>query len=126
MLYTDGVTEAGRDLIFGHLSLRAAARRFAISPDPHPAQAIKRCVIPNGSLDDVAVLVARTDCDAPERHIERWHFNARNRWVAGYRPQPICRIVRTRRGFSVMDYANAEVVFGSLPIHMPSMDADSF
>jgi PAS domain S-box-containing protein len=114
VLYTDGVTEAGRDLICGHLSLRAAARRFAISLDPHPALAIKRCVIPNGSLDDVAVLVARTDCDEAERHIERWHFNSLNRSAACTVRNQFVESLRTRRGFSVIDYANAEVVFGEL------------
>jgi serine phosphatase RsbU (regulator of sigma subunit) len=33
VLYTDGVTEAGRDVIAGHRSLRAAAAKFATSSD---------------------------------------------------------------------------------------------
>ena len=75
VLYTDGVTEAGRDVIAGSQALAEAAAAFAPAPSPHPANAIRHQVIPDGALDDVALLVVRTDCAEAERLVERWQFD---------------------------------------------------
>jgi len=113
VLYTDGVTEAGRDLIAGTQSLIEAAARYAPGSTPHPANAIRRQVIPNGSLDDVALLVVRTDCDEAERFIERWRFDALDeraaRTVSG---QFVASL--ERHGFSSEDRGNAELILSEL------------
>src|SRR5664279_379545 len=71
VLYTDGVTEARRDLLSGLASLCEAAARLATAPNCRPADAIKRSVIPDGSFDDVVLLVVRTDLNEAERYMGR-------------------------------------------------------
>lgn len=113
VLYTDGLTEAGHDVLAGTLSLAEAAARHAPAPSPHPANAIRRQVIPEGSLDDVALLVVRTDCREAERYVERWVFDALDGSAA--------RTVRGRfvasleqNGFTSEESGDAELIFSEL------------
>ncbi|MGD0473162.1 MAG: SpoIIE family protein phosphatase [Candidatus Velthaea sp.] len=113
VLYTDGLTEAGRDVIAGGLSLREAAAAYAPEPYRRPAGAIRSQVIPTGSLDDVALLVVRTDVLAAERCIERWRFDVRDAGAAGAaRAQFVASL--ERRAFSTEERAAAELVFSEL------------
>jgi PAS domain S-box-containing protein len=113
VLYTDGVTEAGHDVIEGGRSLAEAAAKFASGSSPHPANTIRRKVIPDGSLDDVALLVVRTDCLAAEERIERWYFDARDSSTARrVRAQFVASL--ERRGFRLDDREKAELIFSEL------------
>jgi anti-sigma regulatory factor (Ser/Thr protein kinase) len=113
VLYTDGITEAGRDLFAGTRSLIVAAGTFAATPGRHPAAAIKRQVIPQGSPDDAAILVVRTDFREADRFIERWTFDVRNANAARRARGKFTRSLGLH-GFSAAACANAEVVFGEL------------
>jgi serine phosphatase RsbU (regulator of sigma subunit)/anti-sigma regulatory factor (Ser/Thr protein kinase) len=113
VLYTDGLTEAGRDVVAGNKSLHDAAILIETAHGPAPAKSIRRQVIPDGSNDDVAILVVRTDYEEAERHIDRWTFaihdgdaarQVRNNFVASLKKQL----------FSFDACANAELVFGEL------------
>jgi PAS domain S-box-containing protein len=112
LLYTDGVTEAGRDVIAGTASLRAAAAVLATAPK-QPADTIRRRVIPDGSFDDVAMLVVRTDCREAEGHIERWRFDVRDgAAAAAVRGQFVASL--EQQGFCADDCAGAELIFSEL------------
>jgi PAS domain S-box-containing protein len=113
VLYTDGVTEASRDLIAGITALHAAAAAVAPAPGPHPADAIRQRVIPDGSFDDVALLVVGTDCDEAERHIERWQFDVRDAAGAGAVRRRFVASLEAH-GFSADDRDTAELVLGEL------------
>jgi anti-sigma regulatory factor (Ser/Thr protein kinase) len=113
VLYTDGIIEAGRDVIAGSRSLREAAAKFATPATLHPAELIKRQIIPNGSADDIAMLVVRTDFCKVEQYIERWHFDVGDSHAAGDTRGKFVRSLELR-GFSTNACANAEIVFGEL------------
>lgn len=113
VLYTDGVTEAEHDVIAGTSALREAAQVLATKPGRHPADIVKRLVIPNGSLDDVAILVVRTDVREAERFIERWQFSVRDpAAAAGARRQLIESL--EAHVFTSEEGANAELILGEL------------
>jgi len=112
-LYTDGIIEATHNILDGIQRLRQTILRLGRSRVSHPAATIRRNVIPNGSPDDVAILVAKIDLNAVERNLTRSHFESNNGFAAG----------KARRGFAASllpdkfsenDIANAEIVFGEL------------
>jgi PAS domain S-box-containing protein len=113
VLYTDGITEAARDVIAGTTLLTEAAAKLATVKTDHPAAFIKRQVIPDGSSDDVALLVVRIDYQEAEQHVSRWQFD-----VADGRAASVVRgefVASLRRlGFAAEARANAELVFGEL------------
>jgi hypothetical protein len=63
VLYTDGLTEATRDLLEGERRLRAALARGDVRDAPAPAQALLRAVVTEAS-DDVAILTVGVGSDA--------------------------------------------------------------
>ncbi|GAC1404502.1 MAG: hypothetical protein NVSMB64_07830 [Candidatus Velthaea sp.] len=56
VLYTDGLTEATRDIDDGERRLKAALASSAVRSSATPAAAIKDAVLIDGSRDDVAIL----------------------------------------------------------------------
>ncbi len=58
VLYTDGLTEATRDMLEGEKRLREALARDDVYRSVRPAAAIRRAVAPE-SNDDVAILTVR-------------------------------------------------------------------
>ena len=56
VLYTDGLTEAQRNVIEGERLVCEALRSDAVAGAKNPAEALRRAVIPRGSHDDVAIL----------------------------------------------------------------------
>jgi anti-sigma regulatory factor (Ser/Thr protein kinase) len=113
VLYTDGITEAGRDVIAGTRALTVAARTFAGAPRRNPAAAIKRQVIPNGSADDVALLVVRIDLHEAERFIQRWQFDVGDGNAATQARGQFVESIKVD-GFMPEACANAELAFGEL------------
>ncbi len=61
VLYTDGLTEATRDVIDGETRVRAALADRTLSEGAHPAAAILHRVLEHTSRDDVAILTMRVD-----------------------------------------------------------------
>jgi anti-sigma regulatory factor (Ser/Thr protein kinase) len=113
ILYTDGLTEATRDVLTGIALLEEAARQLGPSLWHNPAEEIKRIVIPGGSVDDVAILVLRVDFATFEQHVDRWHLDVRDAVAAtALRMQFTASLAH--RDFSPEDIANAELVFGEL------------
>jgi phosphoserine phosphatase RsbU/P len=56
VLYTDGLTEARRNVLEGEQMVCGAIRSDAVANADNPAEALRRAVIPFGSHDDVAIL----------------------------------------------------------------------
>ena len=56
VLYTDGLTEATRDILEGERSVREALGRDDVAHAEHPARALRDAVLSRKSFDDVAIL----------------------------------------------------------------------
>ena len=113
ILYTDGLTESTHDFEVGNERLHEAAHALVDANASFPAHAIARAVIPNGSADDVAILVVRTDYALTEPDIERWTFDAGDISTATRARRTFCASLAAR-GVSPEMMPNAELIFGEL------------
>jgi anti-sigma regulatory factor (Ser/Thr protein kinase) len=113
VLYTDGLSEATRDVLAGEELVRAVVTSVAREPWREPATQIARRVLTNGSSDDVAILVARFDFAEVERFIERMSFDVRDA-TASRNARDLFVNVLVARGFDGASQLNAELIFGEL------------
>ncbi len=113
VLYTDGLTESTHDIAAGNERLLEAARSRTDASASFPAHAIARAVIPHGSHDDVAILVAQTDYALIESQIERWTFDAGDMSTATRARRAFCASLQSR-GIPSDMLPNAELIFGEL------------
>jgi anti-sigma regulatory factor (Ser/Thr protein kinase) len=74
---------------------------------------MRQLVIPDGSPDDVAILVVRTNVDESERYLARSHFDSADALAASQARRTFRRSL-PENSFSQNDIANAEIVFGEL------------
>lgn len=65
VLYTDGLTEATRNVMIGERLVAEALASAAVARSAHPAEALERAVLSNGSTDDVAILAVQFEAQAP-------------------------------------------------------------
>jgi len=112
-LYTDGLIEASRNIVDGSRRLHETALRLGADMTAGPAATIRNLVIPNGSPDDVAILVVKIDFDESERYITRSHFDSAEPVAASNARRAFAEALSTKR-FTDVDIANAEIVFGEL------------
>ncbi|GAC1596228.1 MAG: hypothetical protein NVS3B28_27700 [Candidatus Velthaea sp.] len=114
VLYTDGLTEATRDILEGERRLRAAVASADVRASPDVAKAIHDACLKVEAPDDVALLVvASLNCAANESRMVRWHVESANvRSVRGVQREIV--EVLTLRGASPADCALAETVFSEL------------
>jgi anti-sigma regulatory factor (Ser/Thr protein kinase) len=82
VLYTDGLTEATRDIAAGEFRLREAVLAQDTFEARNPAQRIHDRVVGDGARDDVAVLTIRVTPLELERDSRRWSFDARDHAAA--------------------------------------------
>jgi PAS domain S-box-containing protein len=113
VLYTDGLTEATRDVVAGSALVYEAAAALGSEAWNRPAERIKQAVIPEGSADDVAILVVRVDYAAFEKDVYRWHVDALDAFAATELRKKFAASL-PHEDFSTIDVANAELVFGEL------------
>ncbi|MBV9408929.1 MAG: SpoIIE family protein phosphatase, partial [Candidatus Eremiobacteraeota bacterium] len=116
LLYTDGLVEAGRDLIAGETALAAALREADLQAAP--AQAIHEAVLDGrGASDDVALLVVafrRSLVDVGgDRGALRWTFAVDDGTAAGAARQAMVDALE-RRGVGEIDRTVAELVYAEL------------
>jgi PAS domain S-box-containing protein len=113
VLYTDGLTEATRDVILGHERVRQAVAKLGGLPWTQPARFIREAVVPDGSVDDIAILTMRANFAAFESNVDRWRCDTGDADAAialrhrFYDSLPI-------KDFSRSDRGAAELVFGEL------------
>ena len=112
-LYTDGLIEAAHNIEAGTQRLHEIASRLGSAKIAHPAATIRRLVIPDGSPDDVAILVVRINFDESERHLARSHFDSADA-LAARQARRVFMMSLSPKYFSENDIANAEIVFGEL------------
>jgi PAS domain S-box-containing protein len=115
-LYTDGLTEATRDVFEGERRLREALGDEALAASASPAHDLKRDVLRSGSRDDVAILTMRfrdaaTLEDVPEPL--EWSFVAADHGAAVGARHAFVEALR-EAGVPESRAATAELVFGEL------------
>lgn len=113
VLYTDGIIEAKHDIIHGSSLMAEAAKALDPAEWENPAAQIKRRVIPDGSIDDVAILVLRVDFETYEQQLDRWQLDASDPAAASAMRKRFTSALPTQR-FSAENIADAELVFGEL------------
>jgi anti-sigma regulatory factor (Ser/Thr protein kinase) len=115
LLYTDGLTEAGRDVLAGEAAVIAALR--AVDLAHAPARAIHHAVLDEtGASDDVALLVVGFECSLLALRDEvalRWSFDAHDGEGARTVRRALVEQLE-RRGVSDADCVMAELIYAEL------------
>lgn len=107
VLYTDGLTEAGHDVIAGTQRLHETVARDAVLHTHRPAQLIEELCLGNASTDDVAVLTISFESGI------RWTFDAENAKAAQDARGEFVAYLR-RYSADCEELQTAELVFGEL------------
>jgi PAS domain S-box-containing protein len=107
VMYTDGLTEATRDLLFGEQRLAFLVGSEAISFVRNPAEFLCDACLPPDAQDDTAVLTV-TFGEAAS-----WSFDAENAEAAHEARSELAGYLRERADAQA-DIAAAELVFGEL------------
>ena len=109
VLYTDGLTEATRDVVDGESRLEHAAQE--LSPDaPRPARVLHDGLLRDPGRDDVAILTVVAE---PGAAVRRWRFDPR--WAdLGTRVRDELRDELRRHGFYGEALTEVEVVLSEL------------
>ena len=114
VLYTDGLTEATRDVDAGEARLRSVLGDTAILERPQLARAIHDAVVPAAARDDVAVFVVRRCAiTRDEEPVLRYAFDSKDADKARSVRHEIAGTLRTQ-GFTPDALGAAEVVFAEL------------
>lgn len=113
VLYTDGLIESNRDILAGIVLLNEVVATVAFEPWDNPAERIRHLVIPNGSPDDVAILVLHVDFSLFERQVDRWRLDTLNAAEASDLRIGFAASLPSNK-FSATDTADAELVMGEL------------
>ncbi len=115
-LFTDGLTEATRDLFEGERLVRAALADERIFASDRPAEGIKRSVLRNGSRDDVAILtlqIRQGERVATAPRAPTWSFHAADDAAAIHARHAFVATLR-EAGIPESRTSSAELVFGEL------------
>jgi anti-sigma regulatory factor (Ser/Thr protein kinase) len=107
VLYTDGLTEATRDVIFGEQRLAFLVGSEAISCVSNPAEFLCDACLPPDAQDDTAVLAVAFG------EPTSWSFDAENAEAAHEARAQLAAYLRERAPEHA-DIAAAELVFGEL------------
>ena len=110
VLYTDGLTEATRDIIAGEHRLHEVLAQPGIVADPFPAAAIRAAAAAD-TADDVAILTMRVEPESDR--LKRWSFRSGDADTAVRVRHEFAAELRAR-GVSEGACADAELVFGEL------------
>jgi len=109
VLYTDGLTEASRDILQGERDLRRMMTDPNVLASDDPAHAIAGPSL-NRMHDDVALLVVRFE-ETPQR--QRWHFDVNDKAAADEMRQGVVAALR-RHGVPAADVSVAELLVSEL------------
>ena len=113
VLYTDGLTEATRDIAAGEAALRTALSRHGVLGAPNVSQAIHDAVIAGDAHDDVAIVTVRRSAHGDERAIAHWAFHSADVAVAREAHHAVSTALLSH-GLSTEALGAAEVVFAEL------------
>ncbi|MFN2527292.1 MAG: SpoIIE family protein phosphatase [Candidatus Baltobacteraceae bacterium] len=114
LLFTDGLTEATRDILEGESRLRAALEASDILVYDNVARRIHEVVLGQRSLDDVAILSVRIES---AREVWRWRLDPM--WAdAAARVRTEIRAILAAEAFSAPHQTDFEVIFSELMSNM--------
>ena len=113
VLYTDGLTEATRDIAAGEAALRAAVSDPRVLAAANVSQAIHDAVIQETARDDVAIFTVRRSADGADRAISHWAFHSADVTAARQARHAVSTAL-LERGLSADALGAAEVVFAEL------------
>ena len=113
VLYTDGLTEATRDIAAGEAALRAAVGDPGVLAAANVARAIHDAVIAGTARDDVAIFTVRRSPDGTQQTIAHWAFHTSDAGAArGARHAVSTTLIQ--HGLSADALGAAELVFAEL------------
>ena len=112
VVYTDGLTEAARDVERGERRVIAAVGSSAVAEAADAAFAVVDAVLDTEPSDDVAVLAMRTD-PVVDRSLRRWSLDACDA-AAARTVRDSIRAVLAAAGFDDAGLTTCEVVFAEL------------
>ncbi len=107
VMYTDGLTEASRDVIEGERRLLELLRDDAVVHAANPARFVRDGVLADAGRDDVAILVVGFGRDA------HWAFDAEDAMAAHGARASFVEFLR-RDADPASDFGAAELIFGEL------------
>jgi serine phosphatase RsbU (regulator of sigma subunit)/anti-sigma regulatory factor (Ser/Thr protein kinase) len=113
VLYTDGLTEATRDLASGEAALLAAVSDPDVLAAANVSQAIHDAVIRGTARDDVAIFTVRRNPDGRQRAISHWAFQS-SAVAAAREARHAVATALLEHGLSADALGAAEVVFAEL------------
>lgn len=119
LLYTDGLIEAGRDVVAGYAALVEAFSGDAMVSSSNPASALLEQLIDGPSADDVAILAVRIESASGQvRRIgghlhEHWEVNALDAEAVGSARGEYASILR-EHGLAEQDVITGELVLMEL------------
>jgi serine phosphatase RsbU (regulator of sigma subunit)/anti-sigma regulatory factor (Ser/Thr protein kinase) len=113
VLYTDGLTEATRDIAAGEAALRAAVSDPGVIAAPNVSQAIHDAVIEGTARDDVAIFTVRRSGDADRQAIAHWAFETTDAATARRTRREVSTAL-LQHGLSKEALGAAELVFAEL------------
>lgn len=113
VLYTDGLTEATRDIIASETRLRDVVRSEEMANAPNPAALIHELVVGDAARDDVAVLTIRVTDLGPEIGGQTWSFDVRSREDAVAARGGMCAFL-TQHGANPDQIADAALIYAEL------------
>jgi len=113
VFYTDGLTEATRDVAAGEGRVRAALADPDVLATPAPAALIYDRVIDGDARDDVAILTVRIRPLRDDLDVERWTFEASDAGAAAAARHGLVAFL-ARRGVGADDLMTAELVYAEL------------
>jgi anti-sigma regulatory factor (Ser/Thr protein kinase) len=111
VLFTDGLTEATRDLGAGERRLRDAVAALGDVPaESSDARALRDAILSDGAPDDVAILVVRY---TGRTQVLRWSFESADAGAARATRLEMVHALE-RAGANAEQIANAELVYSEL------------
>jgi serine phosphatase RsbU (regulator of sigma subunit)/anti-sigma regulatory factor (Ser/Thr protein kinase) len=113
VLYTDGLTEATRDIAAGEAALRAAVSDPDVMAARNVSQAIHDAVIDGTARDDVAIFTVRRIGEADRSTILHWAFDSADVATARQTRHAVSSAL-LEHGLSADALGAAEVVFAEL------------
>lgn len=113
LLYTDGLSEASRDILGSLGRMRLLLTDDAVVGASDPARALYTRMLPRGTPDDVAILTFRTSA-GPAGVFQGWEFLASDAGAAAACRREVVSCLGDAAGGNPSDCFSAELVFGEL------------
>jgi serine phosphatase RsbU (regulator of sigma subunit)/anti-sigma regulatory factor (Ser/Thr protein kinase) len=109
VMYTDGVIEAGRDVLAGEEMLLRVLSSNALSHSPNPAAFIERAIAHQEARDDIAIMVVKFGSSEV-----RWQFEASDARAAYSIRDQFCQTICELCGVDQEQLSKCALIFAEL------------